>query len=118
MPFLVAVQLLWDSSELGNLQKKKNTVQLQVNDKSLLKKYFVLKLPPPLLGSLKYTRARKNGRSTDNARTDWGILPVMLTSQIRSYGKRNKFTFPFCSVVSVVSVVPVSSAELLCIAEI
>ena len=113
MPFLVAVQLVWDSSELGNLQKKKNTVQ--VNDKSLLKKYFVLKLPPPLLGSLKYTRARKNGRSTDNVRTDWGILPVMLTSQIRSYGKRNKFTFPFCSVVSVV---PVSSAELLCIAEI
>ena len=44
MPSLVAVQLVWDSSELGNLQKKKITVQ--VNDKSLLKTYFVLKLPP------------------------------------------------------------------------
>ena len=45
MPFLVAAQLVWDSSELGNLQKKKMTVQ--INDKSLLKTYFVLKLPPP-----------------------------------------------------------------------
>jgi len=36
VPFLVAVQLVWDSSELGNLQKKKK-ITVQVNDKSLLK---------------------------------------------------------------------------------
>lgn len=42
MPSLVAVQLVWDSSELGNLQKKKN-ITGQVNDKSLLKNILYLK---------------------------------------------------------------------------
>ena len=81
MPFLVAAQLVWDSSELGNLQKKRKNMTVQINEKSLLTTYFVLKLPPPplppphhpFLGSYKYTRARNYGRSTDKVRTDWGI---------------------------------------------
>ena len=47
MPFLVAAQLVWDSSELGNLQKKRKNMTVQINEKSLLKTYFVFP-PPPL----------------------------------------------------------------------
>ena len=53
MPFLVAVQLVWDSSELSNLQKKNMT--LQINDKSVLKNMVCLQtspLPTPYLSKV------------------------------------------------------------------
>ena len=63
MPFLVAVQLVWDSLELGNLQKK--NVTLQINDKSVLKNMLCLQTspsPPHLfLKSLKYTMYGSQG---------------------------------------------------------